>query len=204
VASLAESIDAHRKRRQALHPHLTLTAIYNVLEKLRLGSPLSPKERRVHDDGLVSVLRQLHDDLDLAVAEIYGLHAAATEAEIVTYLLALNEERSAEEQRGLVRWLRPSLQAPMNVASQMVFSPVDVQPSAPKAIRADRIDWPKALAEQAQAVRSALSTVAAPVDAALVALQFKGARVDRIDDLLATLASLGQARAMPDGKYSAV
>ena len=143
-------------------------------------------------------------DLDLAVAKMYGIHPSASDAEIVTFLLALNEERSAEEQRGLVRWLRPSLQAPMNVATQMVFTPVDVLPSAPQAKRADRIDWPKALADQARAVRTALSTVAAPADAAFVALQFKGARADRINDLLATLASLGQARAMSDGKYSAV
>ena len=35
IATLAEQIDAHRKRQQQLHPGLTLTNCYNVLERLR-------------------------------------------------------------------------------------------------------------------------------------------------------------------------
>jgi len=35
IRDLAEQLDAHRKRQQALHPDLTLTGMYNVLEKLR-------------------------------------------------------------------------------------------------------------------------------------------------------------------------
>jgi hypothetical protein len=34
---------------------------------LRTGETLTPKERTIHDHGLVSVLRDLHDDLDRAV-----------------------------------------------------------------------------------------------------------------------------------------
>lgn len=45
IADLAEQLDAHRKRRQAAHPGLTLTGIYNVLEKLRSGVPLNAKEK---------------------------------------------------------------------------------------------------------------------------------------------------------------
>src|SRR5690606_37645856 len=72
IRRLAEELDAHRKRQQAAHPGLTLTGMYNVLEKLRAGEPLSAKERAIHEQGLVSVLRQLHDDLDAAVLEAYG------------------------------------------------------------------------------------------------------------------------------------
>lgn len=68
---LAEELDAHRKRVQAQHG-LTLTGLYNVLEKLRAGEPLTDKEKLVHDKGLVSVLKQLHDDLDAAVFAAYG------------------------------------------------------------------------------------------------------------------------------------
>ena len=32
--------------------------MYNVLEKLRAGEALNPKEKQIHDTGLVSVLRQ--------------------------------------------------------------------------------------------------------------------------------------------------
>jgi hypothetical protein len=68
---------------------------------------------------------------------------------------------------------------------------------------AGKLAWPKTLAEQAQAVRTALTAVAGPADAATLAKQFKSARVDRIAELLATLSSLGQARAFPEGRYVA-
>ena len=40
IRDLGERLDAHRKRQQALHPGLTLTGIYNVLEKLRADPAL--------------------------------------------------------------------------------------------------------------------------------------------------------------------
>jgi putative transcriptional regulator len=33
-----------------------------VFEKLRSGDPLTAKEKQIHDQGLVTVLRQIHDD----------------------------------------------------------------------------------------------------------------------------------------------
>ena len=72
IGNLAEQLDAHRKRQQAAHPDLTLTGMYNVLEKLRSGEVLSAKERVIHEHGLVSVLRQLHDEIDAAVLDAYG------------------------------------------------------------------------------------------------------------------------------------
>jgi very-short-patch-repair endonuclease len=72
IGELAEQLDALRKTQQAAHPDLTLTGMYNVLEKLRSGEPLSAKERGIHEQGLVSVLRQLHDELDAAVLDAYG------------------------------------------------------------------------------------------------------------------------------------
>src|ERR1019366_7317140 len=35
IRDIADRLDAHRKRQQQLHPSLTLTEMYNVLEKLR-------------------------------------------------------------------------------------------------------------------------------------------------------------------------
>lgn len=72
VRELAEALDAHRKRVQAAHAGLTLTGMYNVLEKLRAEEPLTAKEKVIHEQGLVSILRQLHDDLDAAVFDAYG------------------------------------------------------------------------------------------------------------------------------------
>jgi hypothetical protein len=52
--------------------NLTLTGIYNVLQALREGRPLTAKEKQIHSAGLVSVLKELHDELDAAVLQAYG------------------------------------------------------------------------------------------------------------------------------------
>jgi hypothetical protein len=72
IRDLGERLDAHRKRQQELHPDLTLTGLYNVLEAVRAGRPLNAKEKAIHDKGLVSILKQIHDELDTAVLEAYG------------------------------------------------------------------------------------------------------------------------------------
>jgi hypothetical protein len=72
IRDLGERLDAHRKRQQEQHPDLTLTGIYNVLEKLRTGEALTAKDKTIHDQGLVTLLKQLHDDLDAAVLDAYG------------------------------------------------------------------------------------------------------------------------------------
>lgn len=72
ISDLGSQIDAHRKRQQEEHHSLTITDTYNVLEKLRLGETLTTKEKAIHEQGLVSVLRELHDQLDRAVFEAYG------------------------------------------------------------------------------------------------------------------------------------
>jgi hypothetical protein len=72
IRDLAEQLDAHRKRQQAAYPDLTLTGMYNVLEKLKAGEPLTAKEKDIHQQGLVSVLKTVHDALDRAVLEAYG------------------------------------------------------------------------------------------------------------------------------------
>jgi hypothetical protein len=201
IRTLAEALDSHRKTRQALHPRLTLTDMYNVLEKLRGGEALSAKEREVHEKGLVSVLRQLHDDLDAAVFAAYGWPATLTDAEILERLVALNRERAREEEQGLVRWLRPEYQAPKSTAPGVQVKlglEEEVAEAAPKA----RAFWPKSLPEQVQAIRAALSAFDRPVTAKDLAKMFERARVDKVQELLETLASLGQAREVGEGNFA--
>jgi hypothetical protein len=115
IRAIAEELDAHRKHVLEQHSALTLTALYNILDKLRAGtepSALSSDDRQVFDDGLVLVLRELHDRLDAAVADAYGWPAALADDEIVARLVALNHQRAAEEARGVVQWLRPEYQVP--------------------------------------------------------------------------------------------
>jgi hypothetical protein len=80
-------------------------------QRFRAGAPLHAKEQLIHEHGLVSVLRQIHDDLDAAVAEAYGWPATLSDEELLTRLVALNAERAAEERRGQIRW-RNSCAAP--------------------------------------------------------------------------------------------
>lgn len=202
IRDLAERLDTHRKRQQAQHPKLTFTDLYNVLEKLRAGNPLNAKEQLTHEQGLVTVLRQLHDDLDAAVAAAYALPPTVSDEAILTHLCALNAQRTAEERTGQIRWLRPAFQNPTSTATQTSLATdgtkaTDVTIAAKPAAK---LPWPKALAEQAQAVRAALTS---PTDAATLAKTFKGAKVERISDLLETLASLGQARLLPNDRYVA-
>ncbi|WP_363346501.1 DNA methyltransferase [Methylocystis echinoides] len=115
IRQIAEELDAHRKRVLAEHPHLTLTGLYNVLEKLRAGGGpcvFSGAERKIFDDGLVLILKELHERLDDAVAAAYGWPADLAEDEILIRLVALNRERAREEAQGHVRWLRPDYQIP--------------------------------------------------------------------------------------------
>jgi ribosome assembly protein YihI (activator of Der GTPase) len=223
IRDLAEQLDAHRKRQQTLHPKLTLTDMYNVLEKLRAGEELSAKERTIHEQGLVSVLRQIHDDLDAAVFEAYGWPATLTDDEILHRLVALNAQRAAEEAAGLVRWLRPEFQNPAAAEQQKTLGLLDegadegkkekkrkgkakaaeaggkaegaVKPAPSKAA------WPKGRAAQAKAVLAALREAAAPLTGEELAARFTRAPREVVDELLQALVALGQARRTRAGKY---
>lgn len=179
-----------------------MTGIYNVLEKLKEGEALTEKEKAIHEKGLVSVLEQIHDDLDAAVFAAYGWPPALADEEILERLVALNRERAEEERRGLVRWLRPEFQAP-RAAAKPTQEELEIAPAEAKAAAPKKHPWPKALPEQVQAVRAALAARAHPAAASDLARTFKGARTDRIEEVLATLAALGQAR-VSEGRFAAV
>ena len=72
LRALGEELDATRKAVQAEHPDLTLTGLYNVLEKLRAGEPLTDRDEDVKARGRVLILKDLHDQIDRAVLEAYG------------------------------------------------------------------------------------------------------------------------------------
>ncbi len=203
IRDLGEQLDKHRKERQALHPDLTMTGMYNVLEKLRSGAALTEKEKAIHEKGLVSVLEQIHDDLDVAVFAAYGWPSTLADEEILERLVALNKERAEEERRGLVRWLRPEFQAPRAAAAKPTQEELEIAPAEPAAAAPKKQPWPKALPEQVQAVRAALAARAHPAAPADIARTFKGARSDRIEEVLAPLAALGQAR-VSEGRFAAV
>ena len=220
VSELGEALDGHRKRQQELHPGLTLTNIYNVVAKLRAGESLTARQRKVHEQGLCSVLMQIHDDLDAAVFEAYGWPRTLTDAEILERLVELNRERAEEEKGGLVRWLRPEFQAPSEPAPaaeagdkalsrkpQLLEEPKaatgTASPGEPKAslkkMKKPREPWPSTVPAQVQAVRSALLDEQPPVTAQVLARRFEGRKAPKIQEIMETLVMLGQARRVEGG-----
>ena len=208
IRDVAEQLDAHRKQRQAEHPDLMMTGMYNVLEKLRASQPLTPSDRTIHEQGLVSVLKQLHDDLDAAVFEAYGWPVTLTDQQILVKLVALNAERAAEEAKGQIRWLRPEYQRGDGKAQQTeldVGREVNAQRSTSNVQRPSgrRPPWPKALPEQVRVLRDLLAAQSAPVTAEMLGKSFLRAPGDKLEEILQTLVTLGQAREVGEGKYVA-
>ncbi|MFZ5484512.1 MAG: class I SAM-dependent DNA methyltransferase [Pseudomonadota bacterium] len=216
IRALAEELDAHRKRRQAAHPDLTLTGMYNVLAKLRTGEALSAKDKLIHEQGLVSVLKQLHDELDAAVLDAYGwsdLLPSSPEGgaggegafadTLLERLVALNAERRREEAAGHVRWLRPEFQNPSaSTAEAGAAAPTETAESAAKpAFAITKQPWPAALPEQVAAVARVLADATIPLSEADLAARFtgKGPWKKRLPQLLDTLVALGRARAVDGG-----
>lgn len=229
ISTLAEQIDAHRKRVLGLLPSsagatpptttekakkgLTLTAIYNVLEALREGRPLTAKEKQIHTQGLAGVLKELHDELDAAVLQAYGwpdlTPGEPGKDELLTRLVALNAKRAAEEAQGTIRWLRPAFQAPEKLLSNKEL-PTQVQqgleldlaqknkiPGANgNAITATASPWPATLPEQVRAVALVLESSATALSLASMESRFKGRGPWKkgLPMLLQTLEALGRAQ----------
>lgn len=196
IRALAEELNAHRKRAQHQHG-LGLTDIYNVLEKVRAGQPLTTKDKALHDAALVSTLKQLHDDLDAAVAAAYGWPWPLADAEILERVVSLNTARAAEESTGLIRWLRPNYQnseaRSQKTGSKQTTLALPETKSA-KPPKAQKPTWPKTMAERAKAVETFLSAALNPVTPAEVAKAFQRANPEDVAEILETLTALSRAR----------
>ena len=227
ISQLAEELDAFRKARQAAHESVTLTGMYNVLDKLRREEPLNAKDKALHEQALVGVLRTLHDDLDAAVLEAYGwqdlgpvpwsddeARQAWTER-LLERLVDLNTRRAAEEARGTIRWLRPAFQNPtaptaepqsaIELVGGAPAPEADTEDEAPAtaAAPASRQPWPADLPAQMRAVADALATSAQPLDEDALAARFtgRGPWKKRLPQILETLEVLGKAQREAGGRW---
>jgi len=201
IRDLAEKLDSHRKRQQAQYPDLTLTGMYNVLEKLRSGEALNAKDKIIHSQGLVSVLRELHDELDRAVFSAYGwddlaavlvgrpgattplpdkpADQAEAEEELLVRLVDLNAKRAREESEGLIRYLRPEYQNPASATAaprqteelDLPSEEIEAPESTPPT-RAAALPWPKDPASQAKALADLLASSSTPLDLDFIAAAF--------------------------------
>jgi hypothetical protein len=182
IRELGEALDAHRWERQDQHPSLTLT----------------DKERVIHEQGLISVLKQIHDDLDAAVFDAYGWPATLTDEEILERLVALNHERAEEEKQGLIRWLRPEFQNPQGTKAATQVSLVEAgldtgkQAKVTKGKKAAKRAWPKGLPARVAAVRDLLGELG-EATAEDFPQRFKEVKAAQAEKLLESLAAVGVA-----------
>lgn len=207
LRDLGEELDATRKIVQAEHPDLTLTGLYNVLEKIRAGTALNAKDEDVKDRGRVLILKDLHDQIDRATADAYGWPHDLTDEQILEHLVALNAERAKEEAAGHVRWLRPDYQIPRVAKGAAVVKTgeLDLQDTI-IAIDKGLAAFPKDKGEQVMAIRAVLQASAHPMDAAAVSRAFKGGgkKIEqRISQALGTLVRYAEIRALPNGYFAA-
>ncbi len=190
IRALAEELDRHRKRQQELFPNVSLTDIYNVLSLIRSDESLDAHAQKIHDEGLVSVLRDLHDDLDEAVFEAYGWPSDLSDEDILFRLVDLNAARVAEERSGLIRWLRPEFQKTASTQTGMEMETEEVESGTKRVVR---LPWPSTLPERVRAIRDSLLQVPETAPAEIIARRFVRARIPEVSAILETLAALGQA-----------
>ncbi|MBD2555209.1 class I SAM-dependent DNA methyltransferase [Limnothrix sp. FACHB-708] len=197
IRELGDRLDTHRKTVQANHPDITITGMYNLLEKLRAGQPFTDKDRELNDRALVSTLKQIHDDLDRAVFRAYGWDdlipqweraqgcaslpeepANSLDEQILERLVKLNAERAAEERNGHIRWLRPDYQAPATQTTQTAIANLIDSP-APIAPAAEPQPWPTQPKAQLAAIRDLLRSNPGNWSIEQIAAQFKGKITDK-------------------------
>lgn len=157
IRDLGEKLDAHRKQVQSQHPDVTITGMYNLLEKLRDGEPFTDADRKYNNKALVSILKSIHDELDAAVFAAYGWSPNLSDDQILTQLVALNAERAGEERNNLIRWLRPEYQAPHEVNTQVAIAGITTIPET-TITPAQQKPFPKKSKEQLAAIRDLLRT----------------------------------------------
>jgi len=158
---------------------------------------------------LVTLLRELHDQIDRAVLAAYGWSDLIPlldtgdifAASVLERLVALNAERAEEERQGVIRWLRPAFQAPDQPAPATQTT-LDADVAATRPLATLR-PWPKTLAEQARAVAEVLAETGEAQTPIELAARFEGAKLKPLAAMLETLAALGRARAMDGGRFKA-
>ncbi|MBW4483002.1 MAG: class I SAM-dependent DNA methyltransferase [Tildeniella torsiva UHER 1998/13D] len=173
IRNLGELLDTHRKSVQAAYPDITITNMYNLLEKLRAGEPFTDADREFNNEARVSTLKQIHDELDIAVLDAYDWPHDITDEQILENLVVLNAQRAEEERNGLIRWLRPEYQAPDEVQTQPTLEGI-MTSEEPVVEPVEQQKWPLKPKEQLAAIRDLLRTTSGEWTVKQIAVQFTG------------------------------
>ncbi|HXT17683.1 MAG TPA: DNA methyltransferase [Gemmatimonadaceae bacterium] len=199
ISKTAERIDKDRKHALSRDKRVTMTGIYNVIDKLRQGVALEAQERVVHEISACGVLMELHEELDVLVAEAYNWSWPLNETTILDRLVTLHDERVREENAGTVRWLRPAYQS-NRFASELPSSELELDQATPKAAKkAKKPPFPGDVIGQIGAIKRVLS--AQTLGAQEITSHFSGAKADLVRRHLETLMLMGEIHQNPDGRF---
>lgn len=187
LRTVGEALERHRRARQDEHPDLGLTDIYNVVEKVRRKEALSDAETVIATRAQVHTLAQLHEDLDAAVLDAYGWPDDRNEDDLLTRLVALNQQRAAEEAQGIVRWLRPEFQAPDSSTQTILPASVDAKGPRARSKAPSAHRWPADLPGQIGAVLGALDAFGGEATVAALTDGLGGALAERVEVVLECL-----------------
>jgi hypothetical protein len=223
LTELGEQLDTFRKGRLIAYDFLTMTELYNALERIReldggIGEPLSPTERDVYEAGQIAILKALHDEIDRETFAAYGWsdlgerligkpggtapspnkgeEQEAAEEELLVRLVALNQQRATEEKTGLVHWLRPEFQKPRLGAK--VKGETQVEADLGESAVVEEVKWPADGLDQIRAVRDLMARTGSPISIPALSAAFSGRntpkRRQRVEQVLEILISTGAVR----------
>lgn len=201
-----EELDAIRKR--ALNPpsDLTLTGLYNVVDKLRAGRELNASEETICNKGFVPAIAELHDLIDGLTMRAYGWPSDVPDADMLARLVALNADRTIEEAKGHIRWLRPEFQAQRHAKPVPEKAAMPALSEQVSAIDKRLPPFPSHRDEQVLAVEAMLLDAEGALEPAEVARRYRrgGKRIERrVGEILISLARYGHVTALPNGTFAA-
>ena len=202
LRAAGEALDGHRRQALRDAPDLTLTGLYNLLETIRAGLSVTSRQQDLARRARVTILRELHDDIDRLTEQAYGWAEGSTDAETIAALTGLNRVREVEEARGQVRWLRPDFQKLRNRGTDRrpgVEAPSPSQPVLPGR----RPAFPKDRYEQPLVIQASLVRELGPIASHELARRFsEGMKLTpRIDRVLTTLHRYGHVERLSDGRW---
>ena len=167
---------------------------------------MDPADRRIFDDGLVLILKELHDKLDEAVAAAYGWPADLSDNDILVRLVALNQGRVREEAAGQVRWLRPDYQIPRfgDASDKLALSGGAMREETAATAAGPKPLFSAREQEQIAAVLSMLASSGVPASATVLANRFRQGRkvLPKIEAALAAMVRVGGLVCSLDGGRS--
>lgn len=111
IATVAEGLDDLRSRVLGQNADLSMTGLYNVMQKILAGVALTENDRTIRQAGCVDLLLHMSQRLDALVLQAYGWPSDLADEAVISHLVALNQSLAAEEDAGQILYLRPDYHA---------------------------------------------------------------------------------------------